>query len=194
MKTAAFAMASTLCVSVAMMSMFSDAATTEVKRPEVGEKAPDFDLPIVGSKEDDYVQLEDEVEQGAVVVVLLRGYPGYQCPLCSRQVGALINRARALSEVAHRVILVYPGEPNLLERHADEFIGSRAVPDPLVLVRDPGMKMVADWGLRWDAPRETAYPATFVIKKNGRIAWSKISDSHAGRTTADEIITQLRKL
>ena len=194
MKTAAFAIATTLCLSIAVVTIFADGAATEIKRPEVGDKAPDFDLPIVGSKDDDYVQLEDEFEKGAVVVVVLRGYPGYQCPLCSRQVGALINRARALSEVAHRVILIYPGEPDLLQRHAEEFMGSRAVPDPLVMVRDPGMKMVTDWGLRWDAPRETAYPATFVIKKNGRIAWSKISDSHAGRTTADEIITQLRKL
>ena len=123
-----------------------------------------------------------------------RGSGRGQCELCSAQVGGLINRAKALSEVAHRVILVYPGEPDLLQRHADEFIGSRSVPDPIVMIRDPGLKMVNEWGLRWNAPRETAYPATYVIKKNGRIAWSKISNSHAGRTTANEIITQLRKL
>ena len=183
-----------LCVSFCPLRALAADSTTDTKRPEVGDKAPDFDLPIVGSQEEDYLQLDEEVDQGAVVVVVLRGYPGYQCPLCSRQVGGLINRAKALAEVSHRVILVYPGEPDLLQRHADEFIGSRAVPEPLVMVRDPGMKMVTQWGLRWDAPRETAYPATYVIKKNGRIAWSKISDSHAGRTTADEIINELRKL
>ena len=56
------------------------------------------------------------------------------------------------------------------------------------------MKMVTQWGLRWDAPRETAYPATFVINKSGRVAWSKISKSHAGRSTAEEILKELRKL
>ena len=158
----------------------------------VGEKAINFDLPIVG--EDNYVELEKEYDQGHVVVVVLRGYPGYQCTLCSSQVGAMINRAKALATVAHRVILVYPGEPTELERHAEQFVNSRSFPEPLVLVRDPGMKMVNAWGLRWNAPRETAYPSTYIIKSNGRVAWQKISSSHAGRTTAEEIIKQLKKV
>ncbi len=167
----------------------ADAATKGIK---VGEKAPNFNLPIVGS--DDYLELEEAYASGPIAVVVLRGYPGYQCPLCNQQVGALINRAKALAKEADRVILVYPGEPSELERHAEEFIGSRAVPEPLVLVRDPAMRMVQEWGLRWNAPRESAYPATFVINKNGRVQWSKISESHAGRSTAEEILRQLRKL
>ena len=101
---------------------------------------------------------------------------------------------KTIGELAHRVILVYPGEPDELQRHADEFIGSRSIPDPLVIVRDPDMQMVTEWGLRWDAPRETAYPATFVINKNRRVAFAKVSKSHAGRTTPDEILRELRKL
>lgn len=129
----------------------ADAAT---KPPAVGEKAVNFDLPIVG--EDDYIELKNEYANGPVVVVVLRGYPGYQCPLCSQQVGSLINRAQALAKETHRVIMVYPGQPTELERHAEQFIGSRAVRNPLVLVRDPAMQMVESWGLRWDAPRESA--------------------------------------
>ena len=181
------------CMLVGFAPLFVAAAgTTEAKQLAVGDKAINFDLPVVGS--DDYLQLEDELKQGHVVVIVLRGYPGYQCPVCSGQVGALINRAKAISELAHRVILVYPGEPTELERHAEEFIGSRSIPDPLVIVRDPAMEMVTEWGLRWDAPRETAYPATYVINKNRRVVWTKISSSHAGRTTPDEIIKELRKL
>ena len=160
--------------------------------PAVGEKAANFELPVVGA--DDYIDLKEQYAAGPVVVIVLRGYPGYQCPLCRRQVGALINRAKTLAKAAHKVILVYPGETTELERHAEQFLGSRAVPEPLVLVRDPDMKMVTQWGLRWDAPRESAYPATFVINKSGRVAWSKISKSHAGRSTAEEILKELRKL
>lgn len=162
------------------------------KAVKVGDKAPNFDLPIVGTN--DYIELKEEYADGPVAVVVLRGYPGYQCPFCSQQVGALINRARTLKKFASRVILVYPGEPSELERHAEQFIGSRAVREPLVLVRDPSMQMVDEWGLRWNAPRETAYPSTFVINKNGRVAWSKISESHAGRSTADEILRELKRL
>jgi len=168
------------------------AAAADAVRLGVGDRVIDFDLPIVGS--DDYLQLEKEIDHGVVVVVVLRGYPGYQCPICNQQLGQLINRASTLAQLAHRVIVVYPGDSDLLARHANDFVGSRRIPDPLVVVRDPGMKMVTQWGLRWDAPRETAYPAAYVIKKNRRVGWAKVSTSHAGRSTADEIIGELRRL
>ena len=158
----------------------------------VGEKAINFDLAVVG--EDNFLELRDEYDKGPVVVVVLRGYPGYQCPLCNQQVGALINRVKALKQYAKRIILVYPGEASALEQHSERFMGSRRIPEPIVLVRDPGMKMVSEWGLRWNAPRETAYPATYIIKGNGRVAWRKISKSHAGRTSVEEILKELKKL
>lgn len=167
-------------------------AGEQTKPLEVGKKAINFDLPQVG--EDDYVELKDLYDEGPVVLIVLRGYPGYQCMLCNQQVGALINRAKTLKAAAHKIVLVYPGDPTGLERHAEQFMGSRSLPEPFLLVRDPGLKMVDEWGLRWKAPRETAYPATYIIKPNGRVAWRKISDSHAGRSTAGEILKQLKKL
>jgi peroxiredoxin len=158
----------------------------------IGEVAPDFNLPVVG--EDDFLTLKDANASGPIVVVILRGYPGYQCPLCSQQVGALANRATALAKLTKRVVLIYPGEGSKLDKHAEQFMSSRTLPEPLTLVRDPDMKAVTDFGVRWKRPRETAYPAVFVIDKNGRVRWSKISDSHAGRATAEEIINELRKL
>lgn len=164
----------------------------QTKQLDVGDKVVDFDLPVVG--DDGYVKLSDHYKQGPVVVVILRGYPGYQCPLCSRQLGALANRAKTLAQETEKVILVYPGEASLLEDHADDFMGSRSLPDPLIIVRDEGMGMVDSWGLRWNAPNETAYPAAYVIDGNGRVAWKKVSDSHAGRSSVEEILKALRKL
>ena len=184
-------LASLLMVLAVALPAMADEATS-ASQPEVGERAIDFELPVVGQKS--FLTLSDEYKEGPVVVIVLRGYPGYQCPLCNRQVSSLANRARVLSNEAHRVILVYPGEPTLLERHAEQFMGSRSLPKPLIIVRDEGMEMVEDWGLRWDAINETAYPATFVVDQNGRIAWKKVSDSHAGRSTTEEILKELRKL
>ena len=158
----------------------------------MGVKAINFDLPVVGR--DDYIELQDQYKQGPVVVVVLRGFPGYQCPLCSQQFSTLVNRAKTLSGKVHKVILVYPGEKDQLTQHAKRFIGSRRLPEPLTLVADPEMEMVTRWGLRWNTPRETAYPATFLIKPNGRVAWRKVSDSHAGRSSVDEILRELKKL
>lgn len=161
--------------------------------PKVGEKVPDFDLPVVG-QEDSFLQLSDEYDQGIVVVIVLRGYPNYQCVNCSRQLSTLRNRARVLGEHVHRVVLVYPGEGSTLKQNAKRFVGSRKLPESFVVVRDQDMQMVDDWGLRWNKRSETAYPATFIVDKNGRVRWSKISESHAGRSTAEEILKEVRRL
>lgn len=172
-----------------LTSLTTPATAAEPKPPEVGDKAKDFELPVVGG--DKFVKLSDEYKEGPVVVVVLRGFPGYQCPVCSRQVGALRNRVKALADKAQRVILVYPGAVDSLDAKALEFKGQSELPDPLVMVRDDEMKMVSDWGLRWDEPRETAYPSTFVIDGNGRIKWAMVSESHGGRSSVEEILKQL---
>lgn len=169
------------------------AADIATGAPDVGSAAIDFELPIVGSA-DETIRLSDEIKNGPVVVVVLRGYPGYQCRLCSKQVGAMANRAKAIAAETSRVILVYPGPASMLDEHAEEFMGQRTLPSPLVVVRDPDMKMIDAWGLRWNAPRETAYPATFVIDGDGKVVWKMISDSHAGRSSAEDVIQALKKI
>lgn len=181
-----------LLTSIALMTSTLSAKEGPTGAPAVGDSAVDFTLPIVGSEAD--LKLSDEIAKGPVVVVVLRGFPGYQCPLCSRQVGAIASRAKTIATKASRVILVYPGPATSLDKHAEQFIGSRTLPEPIVMVRDPDMKMVDAWGLRWKAPRETAYPATFVIDGDGKIVWEKVSDSHAGRSTAEDMIGALRKI
>ena len=164
---------------------------TAGRRMQVGEKVKDFELPVVG--ENDYLRLSEQYDQGPVVVVVLRGFPGYQCPICNRQVSAMISRARALGRNAHRVVLVYPGESADLQQRAERFMGARRLPEPLVMVRDDGMRTIREWGLRWDEPRETAYPATYVVNQHGRVTWKKVSRSHAERSTVREILQALRE-
>jgi hypothetical protein len=48
------------------------------------------------------------------------------------------------------------------------------------------------YGLRWDAPHETAYPSIFILDKNGKILFQKISHSHGDRTSAEEVLGQLK--
>jgi len=160
--------------------------------PEIGQRAPDFELPLVGQNK--FLNLRDEYRDGPVVVIVLRGYPGYQCPLCKNQFNAVVNRAKALASETDRVVLVYPGNTDQLAKQAKRFLGSRKLPHPVTMVHDDNMQMVKNWGLRWQARNQTAYPATFVVDQNGRIAWKKISTSQAGRSTVEEILRELRKL
>ena len=161
-------------------------------QPSIGQRAPDFELPLVGQKK--FLSLRDEYRDGPVVVIVLRGYPGYQCPMCKNQFNAVVNRAKALSSESKCVVLVYPGKADQLEKNSKRFLGSRKLPYPIRVVRDDDMQMVKEWGIRWEARNQTAYPATFVVDQNGRIAWKKVSSTSAGRSTVEEILRELRKL
>ena len=161
-------------------------------QPGVGQRAPDFELPLVGQKK--FLNLRDEYRDGPVVVIVLRGYPGYQCPICKNQFNAVVNRAKALSSESKCVVLVYPGKADQLEKNSKRFLGSRKLPHPIRVVRDDDMQMVKEWGIRWDARNQTAYPATFIVDQNGRIAWKKVSSTSAGRSSVEEILRELRKL
>ena len=167
--------------------------------PAVGAKAPDFTLSTPTGKA---VTLSTEQKGHDLVLVILRGFPGYQCPYCVKQVHDFVEHASDFKAKNTRVLLVYPGPPAIrgilslstkdLDQHAKEFLEKQAdLPSNVVLVTDPDYEVTNLYGLRWDAPHETAYPSTFVLDKQGMVVFEKISHSHGDRTTAQDILDQL---
>jgi len=49
--------------------------------PQTGAATPDFTLKTLDAKS---VTLSAETAKLPVVLIVLRGWPGYQCPLCTR--------------------------------------------------------------------------------------------------------------
>lgn len=181
------------CVAMAWWSAVLPAAWAQGKpgaigAPQVGEMAADFELRSVTGES---VKLSDQLQQSPVVLVVLRGFPGYQCPVCGRQVQELMQHAAAFRKHQARVLLIYPGPAAGLEAKAKEFLHGEALPEPLQMLLDPDEAMVTAWGLRWSAPKETAYPSTFVIEPSGKIRFAKVSASHGGRASAEEILKTL---
>ena len=128
-----------------------------------------------------------------VVLIVLRGYPGYQCPFCNRQARDFAEKAQEFNRLGAKVIMVYPGPSRDLGSRATEFLSDKSFPDTFDMLLDPGYEFTVLYGLRWDAPNETAYPSTFLIDKQGVIFFSKIVKEHGGRTTAAEILDLLPK-
>jgi peroxiredoxin len=161
--------------------------------PNVGDKAPDFTLKTL---DDTTVQFAKLTSKGPVVLVVLRGWPGYQCPICDRQVQDFIGSKAGFAEAKAQLVFVYPGPADDLKAHAQEFKEwkGKEWPAEFLYVLDPDYTMVNAYGLRWDAPRETAYPATFVVDKKGTVQFQKISHSHGGRTEASEVLVEVKKL
>jgi thioredoxin-dependent peroxiredoxin len=158
--------------------------------PAVGDKAPDFTLSTLQGGR---VRLSDVTAKAPVVLVVLRGYPGYQCPLCNQQVHEFLKNAQGFADAKVRVILVYPGPPDNLATRATEFVADKKLPENFDLLLDPGYEFTNLYGLRWEAPSETAYPSTFLIDQKGIVFFSRISKTHGGRTKAAELLEVLMK-
>jgi len=156
--------------------------------PTVGEAAPTVTLI---STTGDQVDLSETFAGGKTLLVVLRGYPGTHCPACSAQTADLISNAEKFADAGVAVVIVYPGQQNGLEGYAKEFLTDviaeakeTELPGGVTLLLDPDYELVNAYGLRWMAPNETAYPATFVIAKGGEITFAEVSNTHAGRVTA----------
>ena len=166
---------------ISLLALSLTAAT-----PDVKDKAPDFTLNNLQGKP---VRLSEETAKGTVVLIVLRGYPGYQCPLCNRQVQEFIKSGPAFAETGAHLLFVYPGPAD----KAEDFLKDKMLPAHFTLVLDPDYAFTNLYSPRWDAPTETAYPSTFIINKSGVVTFAKVSHAHGGRTTPAEILAHLKQ-
>ena len=166
----------------------------EATFPTVDQSAPEFALQAVAGSLQGEVSLKETLKQGPVVLVVLRGYPEKQCPLCSKQVAALIREAKAFREAHATVLMVYPGGAKDLELRAMEFLKDSQLPESFSLLLDPGYQFTNAYHLRWDAPKETAYPSTFVIDSDGTVRMATVSKSHGGRSEVAEVLKVVQSL
>ena len=178
------------CVSTCCFTILT-ASVSAAEPPKVGEEAKDFALKTVTGETE---KLSEIAKKGPVVILVLRGYPGYQCPICNRQVGEFVSKAKEFADDHTQIVMIYPGPADKLAAHADEFIRGKTLPENCHFLIDPDYEFVNAYNLRWDAPRETAYPATFVIDKDKRVRYAKISMTHGGRSKAAEVLEELKKL
>ena len=175
-------------MNTAPMDNMASGMMSEANPPSVGSSAPDFTL---NTLDDQSVRLDDLTAKGKVVLVVLRGWPGYQCPFCSRQAHDFVNHEKELAADGVQVVMVYPGPSDDLKSHAADFLKDKDWPKDFLLVLDPDYSFTKAYGLRWDAPKETAYPSTFIIGQDGKITFEHISKQHGDRVKADTVLKAL---
>ena len=139
------------------------------------------------------VRLSELTSGSSLALIVLRGYPGYQCPFCQRQVREFTLKAEAFAEAGVRLVFVYPGPADGLEARAKEALAGMDFPASADMLLDPGYTFTNLYGLRWEGPGETAYPSTFLIDPNGLVYFQKTARLHGGRTTVTEVLALLPK-
>jgi peroxiredoxin len=156
--------------------------------PAPGETAPDFTLRTLDDKP---VELKQLTTKKPVVLVVLRGWPGYQCPLCTRQVNDFVSHASEFDAAGAQVLMVYPGPAADLNAHAQEFLQNKNWPKNFFFVVDPDYTFTKAYGLRWEARSETAYPSTFILDKENKVRFAHVSKQHGDRVDATAALKAL---
>jgi len=157
--------------------------------PAVGTAAPDFTLK---TPQGTSVQLSKWSRGHKSALIILRGYPGYQCPYCQKQVHDFVNRAADFQAEGVPVLMVYPGAVSDLGARAKEFLAKEGqLPANMVLVTDPDFKVTNLYGLRWNESGETSYPSTFILDEHRRVLFAKVSRSHGDRVSAQQVLDHL---
>jgi|SRR5215472_6715310 len=154
--------------------------------PSIGQRAPDFTLPAIDGSSFSLSQL---TANSRLVVVVLRGYPGYQCPFSQQQFQNYVQSASQFASLGTQVLLVYPGQDGKdLAADATEMTGSQPLPSNVHLVLDPGYTFTNLYGLRWNADNETAHPSTFLIHPDGTVVFSHIGQFHSDFTPVSNML------
>jgi len=174
-----------LSILAGLMIASAHAAST----PKTGDSAPDFTL---NTADGQAVHLGDLTAKSEVVLVVLRGWPGYQCPLCTAQGHDFAQHADKFKAAGVQVIMVYPGPSEDLAKHANDFLQNKNWPEDFLLVLDPDYSFTKSYGLRWDKQNETAYPSTFVIGKDGKVTFAHVSHQHGDRVKAETVLARVQ--
>lgn len=114
-----------LVVLLSACSATPPVAAAEPKWPSVGDEAPDFELEDADGES---MKLSRVTKQGPAVLVVLRGFPGYQCPICTRQVAEFIGAADNIRDAGATVVMTYPGPAEELGQRAEEFTAGVNLP------------------------------------------------------------------
>jgi peroxiredoxin len=146
--------------------------------PGVGQRAPDFTLTTLDGTP---ISLSSYTSHGRVVLILLRGYPGYQCPFSQQQFQSYQQAAAQFAAAGAQVIFIYPGASSKsLADDAAQLLGNQPLPANMHLVLDPDYVFTNQYGLRWNDPNQTVYPSTFLVARSGIIFFA-----HTGRSSSD---------
>ncbi len=176
---------------------------------KVGMKAPNFTLPSATGKE---INLYSALENG---VVILSFYRGGWCPICNDQLFAYQQLLPEFEELGAQLIAVSPEKP----QSAQDTIVTNSI--EFDVLSDEGNKIARIYDLMWSVPEdkrewfsdwlknetgktlaeyngvenyELPIPATFIIARDGSIAYVFRDEDYKKRAKTEDIIRTLENL
>jgi peroxiredoxin len=172
---------------------------------KIGEKVPDFKLPDVNGN---IVILSELLSNGPVIISF---YRGSWCPYCNLELKALQARISDFNTLEAKLVLISPEVPDRsLSKNEKEKI-------EFLVLTDQDSIIASRYGVAWEVPEFILehmkkdrdldlakinngkrnilpIPATFVIGKDGLVAWQYTSIDFRARAEPDDIVLALKEL
>jgi peroxiredoxin len=126
-----------------------------------------------------------------VVLIFLRGFPGYVCMSCSAQTTTLAEQEEEFKKRDAQVILVYPGHPDTVPTFLEATRNYSAEVDlPYPVLLDIDLAATERFGVKGNLVK----PATVIIDKSGIIRYAYVGEKTYDRPAAADTIAELDKI
>ncbi|MDP0491657.1 MAG: peroxiredoxin-like family protein [Verrucomicrobiota bacterium JB023] len=171
----------------------------------VGDKAPEFSLP---DAQENSVSLGAQLAKGPAVVTFYRG--GW-CPYCNLQLAAMQGHLEQIHELGAELIAISPQVP-------DESLSLQEKAElTFPVLSDQEARVAETYGVAWKVPQLVLdhmrddrgldlvkinggngsilpIPATFIIDRDGVVAWRFVDVDYRHRAEPSEVMAALRAL
>ena len=171
---------------------------------QVGQKAPDFNLPNVKGEP---VNLHSLLEKGPVV---LNFYRGGWCPYCNLELNAYQKHLGDIEGLGASLIAISPQTPdNSLSTAEKNELKFEVLSDEgnktanefgLVFKLDPSLhEIYSNFGLalpkfNGDESWEIPLPGTYLVDKDGTVKYAFADADYTKRAEPDEVIEKLKEI
>lgn len=172
---------------------------------KIGEKAPFFELP---NPEGTLQSLDTLLHNGPVVITF---YRGDWCPYCNLQLRALQAKLGEIQALGATLVAISPQVPD------GSLTKSEISTMEFMVLSDQDAKVASEYGVAWEVPEfllehmrvdrsldlaeinngnatVLPIPATFILGRDGIVAWNYVNVDYRMRSEPDEIIEALKML
>jgi antitoxin component YwqK of YwqJK toxin-antitoxin module/peroxiredoxin len=138
------------------------------------------------------IDLAEFSREHNVLVTILRGFGGQVCVYCTAQTKALADFAGEFEALDTKVVVVYPGPasglPAFREAYRRTFGADETL--PYAMLYDSDLRLTRALHIE----DNIAVPTSLLLDRDGVIRWCRVAKSYADRPSAQEILTEIKRL
>ena len=195
-----------ILITILMMNsnLFSQTTRSadEAKGLATGQKAPLFSAI---DAENELFNLSQALESGPVVLIF---YRGHWCPVCNKHLSSIQDSLNQILDKGATVVAVSPEKPEYLEKMSKKtkaefrllYDEDYKISDAYDVTFTPDNRQLVLYNTVLNAKLKETHsddsqrlpiPATYIISREGRIAWRQFDPDYRNRSAVKDILANL---